>query len=350
MISSMMPEQKYTVYCTGTKPQMCYSRQEAMQVAEDLWIHTVQWNPDEFDVLEVRDSEGRTIRDWITAGTLENGDWVFPDCRVYRKGKRFHVVVEGEEGLGFVARCVVVLSKDIEKDIAALDSGSSPIADRWDDGNGNVVSFELGVPCDDEGNIYGNIFFRWNGKVYSVYDQISDDDTRTVQEYCSESLQKRFGKKIPEQNILGVDLELNAKPISNWAEVDDYPNESIEEFLQPMIGSMSIREQVKVNKGDYKLVADQFVYMFFQQEDGVNADAVRHNRIRLLEQYHMSVSEFRGWMCAYISKVSSTPTEITAVLKVAQHGNALVVSCTKEMSTLDLGRGDLVKVTFKRLD
>lgn len=40
---------------------------------------------------------------------------------------------------------------------------------------------------------------------------------------------------------------------------------------------------------------------------------------------------------------------ITATLKVGQHGNALSLSCTKELKALGLDRGDMVRVTFERI-
>ena len=74
-------------------------------------------------------------------------EWTFDDCRVIRDGDVLKVIIEGP----YDYRMMEIASSDIERDVTALDSGSSPVGDGWEDGTGRTVCYDNGVLCDEDG-------------------------------------------------------------------------------------------------------------------------------------------------------------------------------------------------------
>ena len=62
----------------------------------------------------------------------------------------------------------------------------------------------------------------------------------------------------------------------------------------------------------------------------------------------MNPKGMRQWMAAWL-KTQVSPRTVTAIVKIAANGNALSINCTRELRTLGLDRGDIVRVTFERI-
>lgn len=119
-------------------------------------------NEDVWGVIEHYDARhGTRLGDWMDENNTEmmrhsddlllGGDmeWTFPDCDVVLDSgdMDFRVIMDGDDG----KRVMIVPGFHVYDDVKALDEGSSPIADRWEDGNGTTVCYDAGIPCDDDG-------------------------------------------------------------------------------------------------------------------------------------------------------------------------------------------------------
>lgn len=117
---------------------------------------------DVWDALAAYDNDhGTKLWDWITPHNVDmkrhdddlllgcDMKWVFGDCDVVLDSDSldFKIIMDGPQG----KRLKIVPGFHVYDDVKALDEGSSPIRDQWEDGNGNTVCYEEGTPCDADG-------------------------------------------------------------------------------------------------------------------------------------------------------------------------------------------------------
>ena len=270
-------------------------------------------------------------------------EWEFDDCRVIRDDDRLKVIMDGIDGY----RMMEVLSGDnIEEDVARLDAGESPVG-LWEDGNGNVVCYDAGSLCDEDGEPVVDIIFEWNGQDYRIrMPDVGEDIWASIARHDETEHDELFDH-LSEEDIVSVngeDYHGHAQIIDSWDDVDDYPDESMEEFIGPMFAQETPDDLVEGCGGDIAKAADEWTAFWFEGSDP-QCDA---NRQRLRQQYGMNPKGMRQWMAAWL-KTQVSPRTVMAILKVAANGNGLMISCTKEIRALGLDRGDVVKVTFERI-
>lgn len=295
-------------------------------------------------VTETTDDVAATAETEATATAAEcdgTTEWTFDDCRVIRDGDVLKVIIEGP----YDYRMMEIRTDNIEWDVAALDSGSSPVGDGWEDGTGRTVCYDNGVLCDEDGNEIVDVAFVWNRGVYHirVYD-VEGDVWRSLAAHDGDEGDDLCYHLEP-QDVIGVnDVPAGAHLIDSCDDVEDFPDESLEDFLgEIMAEEGGADEMIERAAGDVWEAARRFVASYFE---GADEDSLAHEQ--QLRYYRMTPHELAGWL-AREWEGDKAPKEITATLKVAANGNGLMIACTKEMRALGLDRGDMVEVTFRRL-
>lgn len=343
--------------------------EEAEQEAEYLWDRKTkmekadmsifqisrcdEWSEDDpsspadswdFDENCIRDfvREWRNLHDnAVLRGASRGTRWVFDDCTVIRDGDSLKVIMEGP----YDYRMMEIRTDDIERDVAALESGSSPVGDGWEDGTGRTVCYDNGVLCDEDGNEVVDVAFVWNRQTYHirVYD-VEGDVWRSLAAHDGDEGDD-LSYHLEPQDVIGVnDVPAGAHLIDSWDDVDDFPDESLDDFLcEIMAEEDGAAEMIERAAGDVLEAAKRFVSSYFE---GADEDSLAHEQ--QLRYYRMTPHELAGWLAREWEGYKALK-EITATLKVAANGYGLMITCTREMRALGLDRGDMVEVTFRRL-
>lgn len=123
-------------------------------------------NDDMWNALEFYDSRHRTkLGYWMDDHNTEmmhssddlllGGDlrWTFHNCDVVLDSSSldFRVIMDGPAG----KRVMVIPGFHVYDDVKAFDSGLSPVGTGCEDGAGNEICYDGGVPCDADGNPLG---------------------------------------------------------------------------------------------------------------------------------------------------------------------------------------------------
>lgn len=123
----------------------------------ESYIVPCRTNEDVWDALAAYDNDhGTRLWDWVSPHNVDMkrhdddlllGDdmrWVFADCDVVLDSDSldFEITMDGSQG----KRLMIVPGFHVYDDVKALDEGSSPIRDQWEDGNGNTVCYDNGQP------------------------------------------------------------------------------------------------------------------------------------------------------------------------------------------------------------
>lgn len=279
-------------------------------------------------------------REWSGEGWDATYDWSLDT-----DGGELTIVMHGDAG----DRATIIPAG--YREVAALDEGGDPVRDRWEDGNGNGITYDGALPWD------GEQVLPW---IVEVIDEDDDAVRRTYHEDemdaeiaaetawedmdTSERLHSeiRYGRV----DACSDDLDDYERIGYDWRMPSDIPWSEVREYLDPYFAN-DVPAELIAEAGGVDEAVDEWTQWWFGEGDGSCGCGV-DNQADLAEHLGITPRDLKPLVARYMVE-DSRASEVTAVKTIAANGNGLMVSITREARMLGLDRGDDVQITIRRM-
>lgn len=320
------------------------TKDEAIKAAESYWNHLTHTEKADHGsehggwcTVYEGDDEAAVV--WLRDPDTEARGWTFGDCLVWVDDSRIRVYMDrdGEH------RVQIVPGSSLDEDIVALNMGSSPVGDCWEDGNGNLVCWENAQPCDADGNPLDRIIIALGENLAAlIVPEVEGDVWGAIEDYDRLHGTDLWGM-LTEENILGVNLQ-------------EYANvPALGDVSETIYRGARARKIVETAKDTEQWDNDgQNDDEWFAVQKGITSEGWPF-RVRYGFPIGFEPDGDAECLDHILDVVVLGPleseeglSEITADMKITNTGNSLILKVTEQARILGLDRGDVVNVTIRR--